>query len=289
MLPYCAPDTRHHPDKENGSFNALKAHTIGERLGGHSLRHSGHDLIYPSPSTPSEMGILETCTTSPLTDDQVKLFSTAAEDQWFYQMYVDDLPVWGMVGELLPDLEAAKGENFGSDLSHLEEAVAKHEERKGEFKPYVYTKRTLQISYNGDRIIKVDLTSEPASLTEVKAGITLKFELDIQWVQTNTPFHSRFDRYLDHAFFKHQIHWFSIFNSFMMVLFLMGLVGKFIILANTFWGIRGDMGGYGGRGRFGWGNYGEGRGRCGEGGMWLLHLCVFVDLFGFFSCSAFVI
>ena len=36
-------------------------------------------------------------------------------------MYVDDLTVWGMVGEMLPDLEAAKGEHFGSDLSHLEE------------------------------------------------------------------------------------------------------------------------------------------------------------------------
>jgi len=228
VLPYCAPKTRHHPE-ENGSWNALKSHTIGERLGGHSLRHSGHDLIYPSPSNPSETGIIETCTTKPLTSEQVKLFATAAEDQWFYQMYVDDLPVWGMVGEMLPDLEAAKGENFGSDLSHLEDAVAKHEEKQGEFKPYVYTKRTLQVSYNGDRIIKVDLTSEPASLTEVKVGITIKFELDIQWAQTNTPFHSRFDRYLDHAFFKHQIHWFSIFNSFMMVLFLMGLVALILL------------------------------------------------------------
>lgn len=228
ILPYCAPKTRHHPEKD-GSFNALKAHTIGERLGGHALRHSGHDLIYPSLTTPAEMGILETCTTPPLTVEQVKLFATAAEDQWFYQMYVDDLPVWGMVGEMLPDLESAKGENFGNDLSHLEEAVAKHVEKRGEFKPYVYTKRTLQVSYNVDRIIKVDLTSEPASLTEVKVGIELKFELDIQWVKTNTPFHSRFDRYLDHAFFKHQIHWFSIFNSFMMVLFLMGLVALILL------------------------------------------------------------
>ena len=175
------------------------------------------------------MGIIETCTTSPLSPDQVKLFSTAAEDQWFYQMYVDDLPVWGMVGEMLPDLEAAKGEHFGNDLSHLEAAVAKHEEKRGELKPYVYTRRTLQVSYNGDRIIKVDLTSEPASLTAVKVGGILKFELDIQWSQTNIPFHSRFDRYLDHAFFKHQIHWFSIFNSFMMVLFLMGLVALILL------------------------------------------------------------
>jgi len=231
ILPYCAPDTRHHPDNQDGSFNALKAHSIGERLGGHALRHSGHDIIYPSASSDplSKKSVLETCTTAPLTKDQVQLFATAAEDQWFYQMYADDLPVWGMVGEMLPDLDAAKGENFGNDLSHLEEAVAKHEESGGKFKPYVYTKRTLQVSANGDRIIKVDLTSEPASLTEVKEGITLKFELDIQWAQTDTPFHSRFDRYLDHAFFKHQIHWFSIFNSFMMVLFLMGLVALILL------------------------------------------------------------
>lgn len=163
-----------------------------------------------------------------------RLFATAAEDQWFYQMYVDDLPVWGMVGEMLPDLEAAKGEHFGNDLSHLEEAVANNAnpfsaENGGNFKPYVYTKRTLHVSYNKDRIIKVDLTSEPASLAEVKKGAKLKFELDVQWQTTDTPFHSRFDRYLDHAFFKHQIHWFSIFNSFMMVLFLMGLVALILL------------------------------------------------------------
>ena len=227
-LPYCAPDTRHHPSN-SGIFNALKAHSIGEALGGHALRHSGHDLVYPSETTIGEMSVLEACTTQPLTEAQVHDFAIAAQDQWFYQMYVDDLPVWGMVGEMLPDLEAARGEKFGNDLSHLEEAVARHEEMGGELKPYVYTKRTLKVSYNQDRVIKVDLSSDPASLTEVKLGTELKFELDIQWEKTSTPFHSRFDRYLDHAFFKHQIHWFSIFNSFMMVLFLMGLVALILL------------------------------------------------------------
>ena len=32
----------------------------------------------------------------------------------------------------------------------------------------------------------------------------------------------RFKRYLDYNFFEHQIHWFSICNSFMMVIFLTG-------------------------------------------------------------------
>ena len=36
----------------------------------------------------------------------------------------------------------------------------------------------------------------------------------------DTPFSQRYNKYLDPTFFQHRIHWFSIFNSFMMVLFL---------------------------------------------------------------------
>lgn len=42
----------------------------------------------------------------------------------------------------------------------------------------------------------------------------------VTWKQTDAAFEDRFKRYLDDDFFEHQIHWFSIFNSFMMVLFL---------------------------------------------------------------------
>ncbi len=38
-------------------------------------------------------------------------------------------------------------------------------------------------------------------------------------------------RYLDFDFFEHQIHWFSVFNSSMLVVFLCGLVA--IILMRT--------------------------------------------------------
>lgn len=37
-------------------------------------------------------------------------------------------------------------------------------------------------------------------------------------------FNKRFSRYLEFNFFESQIHWFSIFNSFMIVVFLAGLV-----------------------------------------------------------------
>jgi len=234
-LPYCAPDTEHHPDTgSSGLFNTLKSTYLGEALGGHSLRHTGHDLIFGS-ATDTGAAVVEECTTKPLSQEQAAAFTKAAEDQWFYQMYLDDLPIWGMVGEMLPETGAmaAAGGTAESDFAKLEEESAKHVKAgfygDVNLKPYVYTERTLTIDYNGDRVIKVDLTSDPASLVEVKPGVSLKFRMFIKWEKTTAKFHSRFDRYLDHAFFKHQIHWFSIFNSFMMVMFLTGLVALILL------------------------------------------------------------
>lgn len=58
----------------------------------------------------------------------------------------------------------------------------------------------------------------------------------MDWVPVDTPFSKRFDSYLDPTFFEHQIHWFSIFNSFMMVIFLCGLVSLILVrtLKNDF-------------------------------------------------------
>ena len=207
-LPYCAPDTEHNNNNKDGGegeglFNTLKSHSLGEYLGGHALRHSGHSIQYASATDQKDT---DRCTVSqPLTPTQALQFQTAIQQQWFYQMYLDDLPVWGMVGEM-------KGETSSSSPQ-----------------PHVYTKRVLVIQYNQDRIIRVDLHSIAESLVLVQPGVILTFETEFLWMETKEDFHSRFDRYLDHAFFQHSIHWFSIFNSFMMVLFLTGLVTLIVL------------------------------------------------------------
>lgn len=227
MLPYCAPETKHHPEsaKDNGGgrFNEWKSLTMGEHLGGHALRHSGNDILFLNKSNKPE-----TCTTKPLTPQQAEQFSKAIQHRWFYQMYLDDLPVWGMVGEMLP-----KADKFNlkekDDLERLDHISELDDSEVGDLHPYVYTKRNLIISYNNDQVVKVDLTSDPKSLTQVKDGAELEFALHVQFETTTDEFRSRFDRYLDHDFFKHPIHWFSVFNSFMMVLFLMGLVALILL------------------------------------------------------------
>lgn len=223
-LPFCAPDTKHHPEKSDGQgrWNEWKSLSMGEHLGGHALRHSGHDILFMSKKKP------ETCTTKALTKDQADQFAYAIQHRWFYQMYLDDLPIWGMVGEMLPKVDQLSWKEK-DDLERLDHMSELDDTEVGDLHPYVYTTRNLIISYNKDQVVKVDLTSDPKSLKLVKEGAELKFALHVQFEATTEEFHSRFDRYLDHEFFKHPIHWFSVFNSFMMVLFLMGLVALILL------------------------------------------------------------
>lgn len=105
------------------------------------------------------------------------------------------------------------------------------------------------------QIIHVNLTQD--NLKPLEAGKVLDLTYSVKWMSTNVSFARRFDVYLDYPFFEHQviclpaewhfylifilisnkllclnflqIHWFSIFNSFMMVIFLTGLVSMILM------------------------------------------------------------
>ena len=69
--------------------------SIGETLEGHALRSSGFHIFF-GVSTPKA----EVICTQILQKKEVEQFSKAVKERYFYQMYFDDLPVWGMVGEV---------------------------------------------------------------------------------------------------------------------------------------------------------------------------------------------
>ena len=181
---------------------------LGELLEGNDLISSGLDIKFREDVADHT----RICSLT-LDADKEQQLAYAVRNQYWYQLYLDDLPIWGMVGELAaPD---------GA------EAVADAPAWEGE--PLLYTHKKFTVSYNRNRIIQVNLTSEnPVSLA---TGSTIEFSYTVEWVATDTPFSHRFYRYLDYDFFEHQIHWFSIFNSFMMVIFLTGIVS--LILMRT--------------------------------------------------------
>ena len=98
----------------------------------------------------------------------------------------------------------------------------------------MFTHRTITLAYNGNRIIEANLTSE--NPVKIEVGQKLQFTYSVIWKASMKKFDTRFNRYLEYDFFEHKIHWFSVFNSIMMVVFLCGLVALILLrtLRNDF-------------------------------------------------------
>jgi transmembrane 9 superfamily protein 3 len=187
-LPFCTPEK--HIETAEG---------LGEALQGYELVQS--DIVIPfKVNVPPT----QTCQKT-LDAGQAKLFSKAIKKNYWYQLFFDDLPIWGRVGE----------------------AFEEEQNGKVNVKVFLYTHKKFAITYNNNRVIEVNLTTENPILVE--PGVTATFTFSATWFPTNVPFDKRFDKYLDETFFEHQIHWFSIFNSFMMVIFLVGLVAMILM------------------------------------------------------------
>ncbi|XP_040578239.1 transmembrane 9 superfamily member 3 isoform X3 [Lepeophtheirus salmonis] len=161
--------------------------TLGEALLGTELEFSGLEIRFRIPVANKEF-----CVLTSLKKSELKAFVYAVKNQYSYQMYLDDLPIVGIVGDVDDD-------NY-----------------------YLWTHKKIEIGYNGNQIIDVNFTSE--NPVKLEKNIRLSFTYEVKWKKSPVLFKNRFDRYLDPGFFQHRIHWFSIFNSFMMVIFLVGLV-----------------------------------------------------------------
>jgi transmembrane 9 superfamily member 3 len=134
-----------------------------------------------------------------LDDSNLEKFIYAVANHYWYQMYLDDLPIWGIVGEYDEDSKTY----------------------------YIWTHKKFDIGYNNNQIVDVNLTSESKVKLERRDKLTFSYE--VNWKRSSIAFENRFDKYLDASFFRHRIHWFSIFNSFMMVIFLVGLVSMILM------------------------------------------------------------
>mmetsp|Transcript_60971 Transcript_60971/g.120026 ORF Transcript_60971/g.120026 Transcript_60971/m.120026 type:complete len:602 (-) Transcript_60971:135-1940(-) len=196
QLPFCKP--------EHGIQTKKRASGIGEVLEGNELRNSGLKLHFATNVDREDV-----CDMT-LTKETAAEFELAVDRQYWYELVMDDLPMWGMVGEVLRD------------------------DTHGRMEKHIFTHRSLSISYNQNRIIEVNLTSE--NPVPIEAGQKLSFTYTVHWKETTKPFDNRFGRYLEYDFFEHKIHWFSVFNSFMMVIFLCGLVSLILLrtLRNDF-------------------------------------------------------
>ena len=137
---------------------------------------------------------------------QLTSFKEAIHNNYFFEMFVEDLPMWGYIGDF-EDEDAILGEMEGS-------------------RTYLFPHLHFKIGTNNDQIVSLTVTTERdrrVDITNVNKPTTVQFSYSVEWhEESELTWKKRMTRYSDSRFLPggFEIHWLSIINSFVLVLLL---------------------------------------------------------------------
>lgn len=139
-----------------------------------------------------------------LSKEDVAKFRAVVHEDYYYQMYFDDLPNWVFLG-----------------------MVDKRQQRY-----YLFNHIHLNIYYNKDRVIEITShthTNAVVELTEDKE-VDVEFLSTVEWNETDFPFEKRMTKYSQSSSLpRHlEIHRNSVINSCMAVLLLAGFLAAIL-------------------------------------------------------------
>lgn len=188
-----------------------KREALGEVLNGDRLVSAPYKLDFLQEKDSSSV-----CQKK-LSKEDVGRFRAAVDKDYYFQMYYDDLPIWGFIGKV---------DKEGKDPS--------------DFKYYLYKHIHFDIFYNKDRVIEINVRTDPNALVDLTEDkeVDVEFLYTVKWKETTTPFENRMDKYSQSSSLPHhlEIHWFSIINSCVTVLLLTGFLATILmrVLKNDF-------------------------------------------------------
>lgn len=178
-----------------------KKESLGEVLNGDRLSNSLYQFEFPKHK------IGETLCQKKLTIDEVVKFRQAIVDEFYFQMYLDDLPFWGFIGRV--------------------EAGSWDVDANGP-KYYLFKHVQFDILYNGNQIIEINAIGDPNLAIDIteNADVDVTFTYSVIWNTTSTHFENRMNRYSRTSLLPiyQKVHWFSFLNSIVIIFLLMGLL-----------------------------------------------------------------
>uniref|UniRef100_A0A7S4G828 Transmembrane 9 superfamily member n=1 Tax=Eutreptiella gymnastica TaxID=73025 RepID=A0A7S4G828_9EUGL len=176
-----------------------KSQTLGEVLQGSEKVYSGYDLRFRRDVRPAR----ELCKAS-LNAEDISRFRHAIQNQYHFTWYYDEIPIKGMIG----------------DMDHNDNC-------------YLYTQHDFQFEYNGDRVIDARVITDAAhrvKLPEDATQLDVSFTYSSTWKDTDVVFDDRAANNANELYQEEiEIQWFSIVNSFVLVLLLTGFLA-FIVM-----------------------------------------------------------
>ena len=142
---------------------------------------------------------------------EVARFRYAVIDDFYFQMYYDDLPLWGFVGK-------------------IEEQSWILGEKK--FKYYLFKHVQFDVLYNDNQIIEISAFSDPGHAVDITddVDVDLKFTYSVFWKATPSKFETRMDKYARASLLpvRSQIRWFSFYISIANIVLFTGLLMVFL-------------------------------------------------------------
>jgi len=231
-LPFCRPDTIE-DDREN----------LGEILLGDLIENSPYELLAKTPTQCTKL-----CQVT-LTKKQIKQFSEAIEQEYRVHWIIDGLPAATKLtnrmdangvtqysyeaGFPLGEIVLSGGKPMSVLNNHVDITILYHEAPE---------------DYQGIRVVGVEVsahsiahsldtdgkelpscskTSNHVLLDKKNPEQKVVFSYSVKWEPSKHRWASRWDAYL--LMTDDQIHWFSIINSLMIVLFLTGMVAMIMM------------------------------------------------------------
>ena len=197
-LPFCKTQGR----------QTYHEHSLGDVLAGARKVGAPYDITF-----------LDTVTWRSLCQEylsahSIKKLKDAIEHDYFFEFFIDDLPMWGYLGE----------------VTHEEFLLGKSIQGA---KVFLYPHLHFTIGFNKDNIVSANVT------TDTSIGQEIPFSYSIEWVHDpSLDYASRMNRYLDSTFLPNtfEIHWLSIINSVVLALLLVAFLAIILmrILKNDF-------------------------------------------------------
>ena len=140
-----------------------------------------------------------------LNPDELTQFKDAIHNSFFFEMYVEDLPMWGYIGDFI-DEDIIYGEVAGS-------------------KTFLFPHLVFKFGVNDNKIVSAKLNTNPdrkVDITDTSKPLEVRFSYSVEFFEDNLDWKDRMTRYADSRFLpsSFEIHWLSIINSFVLVLLL---------------------------------------------------------------------
>eukprot|EP00897_Mesotaenium_endlicherianum_P009077 jgi/Mesen1/8198/ME000442S07474 len=201
-LPFCPPeDIKHKPED------------LGEVIEGDRLVTTMYDVSFRVDKENEKL-----CPKT-LTVEDLRKFRKAVKEDYYFQMFYDDLPIWGFIGKTYQDTKP---------------------DGKEETRYLLFTHVHFDVSYNKDRVIEINVSTDPQQFVDITEDKTVQaeFSFSTKWSETSTPYEKRMEKYSRYSFLPQhlEIHWFSIINSCVTVLLLTGFLATILmrVLKNDF-------------------------------------------------------